>query len=422
MPIWEYDGAQALRNLRSQSHAVWSDETIGALGGRAHPEAVSAGARLRQDFFEPHVEAKFKMRDDESIFAVGSCFARALEERLLPRAYDVRSHSLAAFRAFASERKSGGRRPNGICNKYNVFSILQQFIWLDDAGAPPIEDTLLKVGNDLYQDPHVHPIHKRASLRRTIERREAVNTIFRRWRKCDVLVVTLGLTETWYDEALRCHLNVRPALEAVEKEPKRFKAMATTFQENLEALEALYDGLMKRCEPRFRIIVTVSPVALMATFGHEDVVVRNSAAKAALRAVAEEWKARHSNVDYFPAYEIVLNSRRSVALQADRAHVTFEASEHVANVFERTFVDAGKPAAIPEGAPRVRSYEEYRDLHQMLMDGRREDAQRAIGRDSRGLRAEMRRWENVIHADDALRKRLHADLWSFMGRERSARA
>jgi len=43
----------------------------------------------------------------------------------------------------------------------------------------------------------------------------------------------------------------------------------------------------------------------MNTFSTMDIVVANTWAKSLLRAVAQEWAAAHSNVDYFPSYEIV---------------------------------------------------------------------------------------------------------------------
>jgi hypothetical protein len=48
-----------------------------------------------------------------------------------------------------------------------------------------------------------------------------------------------------------------------------------------------------------------------------DIAVANSSAKSLLRAVAQEWAMTHSNVDYFPSYEIVQNSDRSAVWEAE---------------------------------------------------------------------------------------------------------
>ena len=62
---------------------------------------------------------------------------------------------------------------------------------------------------------------------------------------------------------------------------------------------------MSEHNPRCRIIVTISPVSLWATFREDsDVISASCNSKSTLRAVADEFVARHENVYYFPAFEI----------------------------------------------------------------------------------------------------------------------
>jgi len=57
--------------------------------------------------------------------------------------------------------------------------------------------------------------------------------------------------------------------------------------------------------PRCRLMVTVSPVQLWATFRRDaDVISATCNSKSTLRAVADEFTARHDNVFYFPAFEM----------------------------------------------------------------------------------------------------------------------
>jgi hypothetical protein len=79
--------------------------------------------------------------------------------------------------------------------------------------------------------------------------------------------------------------------------------------------------IREHCHPEMRFVVTVSPVPLGATFKDADVIVANSASKSVLRTVAEELFRRFDFVDYFPSYEIVLNSPRALAFQEDQLHV-----------------------------------------------------------------------------------------------------
>jgi hypothetical protein len=67
--------------------------------------------------------------------------------------------------------------------------------------------------------------------------------------------------------------------------------------------------------------------------------VANTYAKSLLRAVAQEWAAAHGNVDYFPSYEIVLNSDRAAAWEADLRHVKGAGAQHIMELFVRRYLE-----------------------------------------------------------------------------------
>ena len=77
----------------------------------------------------------------------------------------------------------------------------------------------------------------------------------------------------------------------------------------------------------------------MMTFSTMDVVVANNYAKSLLRTVAEEWAAAHDNVDYFPSYEIVQNSDRAAAWEADLRHVKGAGAQHIMELFLQAYFD-----------------------------------------------------------------------------------
>jgi hypothetical protein len=70
-----------------------------------------------------------------------------------------------------------------------------------------------------------------------------------------------------------------------------------------------------------------------------DIVVANSWAKSLLRAVSQEWAAVHSNVDYFPSYEIVENSDRAETWEDDLRHVRGESVQHIMELFLRKYIE-----------------------------------------------------------------------------------
>jgi len=69
-----------------------------------------------------------------------------------------------------------------------------------------------------------------------------------------------------------------------------------------------------------------------------NIVVANTWAKSLLRAVAQEWAAAHTNVDYFPSYEIVQNSDRAAAWELDLRHVKGAGAQHIMELFLRNYI------------------------------------------------------------------------------------
>ena len=76
----------------------------------------------------------------------------------------------------------------------------------------------------------------------------------------------------------------------------------------------------------------------MNTFSTMDIVIANTGAKSLLRSVAQEWAAAHSNVDYFPSYEIVQNSDRTAMWERDLRHVTGTGVQHIMQLFLRNYL------------------------------------------------------------------------------------
>jgi tetratricopeptide (TPR) repeat protein len=77
-----------------------------------------------------------------------------------------------------------------------------------------------------------------------------------------------------------------------------------------------------------RILLTVSPVPMEATFTGQNAIMANSYSKAVLRVLAEEIQLRFSNVDYYPSYEMV-SSVGCNALEFDNVHVKDSVVEQI---------------------------------------------------------------------------------------------
>lgn len=300
--------------------------------------------RLGNDFFLPRCVPRFNLPADGAYFMIGSCFARGLESVLANNHYNVKSLS-KEFERFES---AGVGSPLGSTNRYNTGSILNEFRWALDPTQPFPEEAILDIDDQLSFDPHMNPTLKLADRASTLERRKIYTGVMRELANADVIIITLGLVETWIDSAIGAPTNVAPDPRAVRQAPDRFVFKRLTCAENLENLESIHALLERYGKPGHRIIVTVSPVPLMTTFTQEDVVVANTYSKATLRAAATDFVELHDNVDYFPSYEIVMNSNNAAVWLEDKRHVRGQFGVQIMKLFIRNWITQEQPRAFVE--------------------------------------------------------------------------
>jgi hypothetical protein len=123
-------------------------------------------------------------------------------------------------------------------------------------------------------------------------------------REMDVFVFTLGLTEAWENtQGSYCYPMV-PGVVAGEFSPDRHRFVNYMVAEVVADLSRVVD-LISGMNSKARILFTVSPVGLVATYEHRNVMVSTSASKSILRAAVEEVVRRAPVADYFPSYEII---------------------------------------------------------------------------------------------------------------------
>jgi hypothetical protein len=316
------DGLAAWTRSLAEPHAVWD----APIGTPAFPGSVRG--RLAGGFPAPHIEPKFRLGDDDTYFCIGSCFARVIERQLRYRNLRVTS---MRYHGEASEAHIG---PNG-ANKFTTASILNELHW-SLAGRPFPDEALVPDGDgyrDLQLADAVHPV----SLERARERRVELVEYFGRLRSADVVIVTLGLVEVWYDRQTQLFLNITPTFEMAQRFPGRFSVHTSDYAENRERLAETLDALFAFGGEGLRVILSVSPVPMHRTFTAPDVLTANVYAKSTLRAVASDVARDRPNVEYWPSYELVTVAERSRAFHPDQVHVTEEAGAEIVRSFAKTF-------------------------------------------------------------------------------------
>ena len=153
--------------------------------------------------------------------------------------------------------------------------------------------------------------------------------------QCDVFVFTLGLTECWENRELGACYPICPG--AIEN---AFRPELHHFR-NLDYETCLADmrrsiELIRAANPAIRILLTVSPVMLIASFEPRGALQSSIASKSILRAVVDRCVRDYDCVDYFPSLDIVTGPQAGGRFyQPDLRDVTAEGVALVMDVFFR---------------------------------------------------------------------------------------
>lgn len=155
-------------------------------------------------------------------------------------------------------------------------------------------------------------------------------------KKTDFFIITLGLTEAWYDK-----LNQQYLWKFVPNrklDPERFENRFVTFSENLQNLQKIY-SLIRANLPKAKILFTLSPIPLLGSYQGKSVICANTASKATLKATLHEFLStvKDPNVFYFPSYELV-NFYIDSPWKEDNRHIKPETVEQIMAVFDKYYL------------------------------------------------------------------------------------
>jgi hypothetical protein len=321
-------------DTRNEGYSRWAKPGI-------DPKDASgpyACQRLHRPRFSAGVRLRFRINRQDRLFAIGSCFARGIESAFQARGFQVES-AARDFEAFTT-REGKSVTALGFTNKYSTYAMLNELSWALDPTACFPETSLVDIGDSQCIDPHINPTLKVTDRAGTLERRRIMQQVNARIRDCRVVFVTLGLVEVWYDKEAGVHLNTTPTREMRDRFPHRYQALSSNYVQNLENMQRIHSLLCEHGHPGFQVVVTTSPVPLNMTFSDQDVVVANTYSKSTLRAVAQDFALRYDNVQYFPSYEMVINSQRDMAWEDDLRHIKGAMTQYIMDEFMHNFVEA----------------------------------------------------------------------------------
>lgn len=252
------------------------------------------------------------IRADTQVTAFGSCFAANISDWLSQRHYRVLNKSEDARHAYVVACGEG---------MVNSFVIRQQFEW---AWENRTFGGALWHGYEAEEygyDPAVQ-----AETRRIFD-------------ATDFFILTFGLSEVWYDAPTGEVFWRTIPKDAYDPERHRFRV--STVEENKDNLRAIY-RLIRKHRPDARILFTLSPIPLIATFRDNSCITSNSVSKAVLRVAIDEVLREVKDegiLGYWPSYELVTDVFRS-PYKPDRRHPEKAVLDCIMTLFEHSWCDA----------------------------------------------------------------------------------
>jgi len=274
---------------------------------------------------------------NDPIATMGSCFAQHIANRLVQAGFNYLVTESDPLNRTATQPFSAR-----FGNVYTVRQALQLFsrafdhtphydgaIWKVDEGyldafRPTVNSNPFSSIDDLMMSREIH-------LRSV---KEMFSTA--KW-----LIFTLGLTESWVSTKDGFVIPLAPGVISGDYEHQDYKFYNFSLEEVENDLEELISKL-NIINPKCGVILTVSPVPLIATYENRHVLQSNTISKSILRLACHHAERRFTHVVYFPSFEIITNpASQSQFFEDDFRSVTTQGVDQVMRTFFARYTEPG---------------------------------------------------------------------------------
>lgn len=262
----------------------------------------------RDYFLGGHVPDAPAITPATQITAFGSCFAVNIGNWLSRRNFRILNKD-AASKAYVVQMGEGF---------VTSYSILQQFQWAFEGTTPAV---------DLW-----HGYDAKAFGYDEAVRAETL----RLFNETDFFILTFGLSEVWYDKPTG-EVFWR-AIPRDRFDPERHGFRMVTPEENHANIKAIVDLIAKH-RPEAKVLMTLSPIPLVATFRPVPCMSANAISKASLRLAIDRLMPEGSldgRAFYWPSYEIVMDGFLR-KWEPDRRHVKRPILDFIMTLFEKAW-------------------------------------------------------------------------------------
>lgn len=311
---------------------------------------------------EPRPHGAFTIARTDRVATAGSCFAQRVAQALRSAGFNF--HVTEAAPGGVSAAEAEARQFGTYTARYGNLYLTRQFTQLFDRAFGRFEPelTVWERPDGRYVDPFrptIEPAGFDSPAAMAASREAHLAAVRRMFETLDVFVVTLGLTEGFRYRADGAALPLAPGVAGGSFDPDLYEFVNVGAAEVTADLRGLFDRLWS-VNPAARVILTVSPVPLIATYLPQHVMISNTYSKAVLRAAAGEvCAAGDPRLVYFPSFDLITSNVNAGRYYAeDQRSITDAGVRHVMRCFLATFApDSARPTLASSAGASAAEFE-----------------------------------------------------------------
>jgi hypothetical protein len=306
---------------------------------------------------DPVIGSKFKIAPGDRVATAGSCFAQHISRHLRNNGfcYFVTETAHPIVPPELHEQFGYGTFSARFGNIYTSRQLLQLFLRAFGV-FQPAEDIWRHSEGHLIDPfrPNIQPGGFLTEFELLRDRDRHFAAVRRMFLELDIFVFTLGLTECWASQLDDAVFPICPGVAGGVFDETRHRFLNLSVVDVVQDIDSFLRKL-KQVNDSAKVILTVSPVPLAATAENSHVLVATTYSKAVLRVAAETIAKNHSQVAYFPSYEIITGAfNRGAYFAPDLRSVTEAGVGHVMRLFlnhyaNRTLANDPNRSTTPSG-------------------------------------------------------------------------
>ncbi|WP_158742723.1 GSCFA domain-containing protein [Acidisphaera sp. L21] len=323
-----------------------------------------AVARPEPQDVDPVIRPAFTLGRSDKIATAGSCFAQHIARTL------KRANFNYLVVEDGPEERNYGLFSARFANIYTIRQLLQLFQRAYGLFEPAVATWR---HDGAYVDPfrpQVEPGGFRSEEALLADRESHLAAVREMFETRDVFIFTLGLTEAWRSTIDGAVYPSAPGVAGGAEHAGDCEFVNFEVEEMVADLKAFLTKF-RVLNPAVRVILTVSPVPLIATYEDRHVLVSTTVSKSALRVVADQISRKVENVAYFPSYEIITGAHaRYGYYEDDLREVAPRGVDQVMGLFRKHYLSEEASTYAPERPTRAiadRSAEEA-DLYKVVCE------------------------------------------------------